>query len=100
MAQDIDLHDFQAVRIGRRMFPFTTCEEVSAAYRATIERLGLGGSKTPPCVILNHLGQPTGRVSYNGRVWRGAEWASGDKPIYDPTDNERFFAEHVARIAA
>jgi hypothetical protein len=92
MANQIALHDFQTVRIGRRTFPFTTCEDVSRAYRATIDRLGLGGSKTPPCVILNASGQPTGRVSYNGRVWRGAEWQSGDTPIYDPTDNVSLFA--------
>lgn len=86
MAQDIQTSEFQTVRIGRRQFPFSTCEDVSRAYRSTIERLGLGGSKTPPCHILNGDGEIVGHVSYNGRVWLGDErsWVAGKRPIYAP----------------
>lgn len=86
MAQLPELSQFQTVRIGRRTFPFTTCEDVSRAYRATIERLGIGGSKTPICLILDHRGEVVGHVSYNGRVWLGDErsWIPGVRPIYAP----------------
>jgi hypothetical protein len=77
---------FQAVRIGSALFPFTTCEAVSRAYRSTIERLGIGGSETPPCLILNHRAEVVGHVSYNGRIWlgAGADWQPGDRPLYAP----------------
>jgi hypothetical protein len=84
--QQLDLSAFQAVRIGSALFPFTTCEAVSRAYRATIERLGIGGSETPSCLILDHSGKVVGHVSYNGRVWLGDErsWVPGKRPIYAP----------------
>ena len=87
MAQVPALSSFQAVRIGRRAFPFTTCEDVSKAYRATIERLGIGGSKTPSCLIHDHRGEVVGHVSYNGRVWEGDQdsWFAGKRPLYDPS---------------
>jgi hypothetical protein len=80
------IREFQRVRIGRHEFPFTTCEAVSRAYRGTIERLGIGGSETPPCEILNHRGEIVGNVSYNGRVWLGdlRSWEPGKSPIFDP----------------
>src|SRR5439155_9566271 len=83
---EIAIREFQTVRIGRKSFPFTSCEAVSAAYRATIEKLGLGGSKTPACLIFNFSGGIVGHVSYNGRVWLGDErsWTPGKRPIYSP----------------
>lgn len=76
--------DFHSVRIGRRIFPFSDCAQISAAYRASIESLGLGASQTPQCEILDASGAIVGRVSYNGRIWLGADWQSGDRPLYDP----------------
>jgi hypothetical protein len=67
---------FAFARIGRRAFLFTTANEVSAAYRATIDRLGLGGSRTPPCDLLDADGRKVGYVSYNGKVWSG-DWDAG-----------------------
>ena len=67
---------FAAARIGRRTFPFTTPVEVSAAYRATIDHLGLGGSATPSCDLLDADGCKVGYVSYNGKVWSG-DWDAG-----------------------
>lgn len=77
---------FAAVRIGSRLFPFTTPEEVSRAYSATINRLGLGGSQTPSCSLLDASGAVAGYVSYNGRVWQGQpeEWQSA-VCVYDPS---------------
>lgn len=66
---------YDHVRIGSRVFPFSNFAEVSAAYRNTIDRLGLGASRTPPCKIFDATGRQTALVSYNGRVW-----------TYDPTD--------------
>jgi hypothetical protein len=57
---------------------------VSSAYRATIERLGLGASNAPPCHIVNERGQCVAHVSYNGRVWPGERFIDGTTPIYDP----------------
>lgn len=78
--------DFFSVGIGRRTFPFTTCEEVSAAYRDTIERLDLGASRTPQCSIFDASGNQVGYVSYNGRVWAGTqrEWQPHGTPLFDP----------------
>jgi len=77
---------FHSVRIGGRTFPFTTCEAVSRAYRATIEHLGLGGSETPSCEIFDCSGAVVGNVSYNGRVWPCAarDWQPSIRPIYSP----------------
>jgi hypothetical protein len=82
--------EFDRFVIQGRAFPFTSAEEVSAAYRATIERLGIGGSQTPACIILDSAGNETGYVSYNGRVWRGRmrDWQPGKEPVYCPTARE------------
>ena len=57
------------VRIGRGTFPFTSYADVSAAYRATIERLNLGVSETPSCEVLDSDGRKVAHVAYNGRVF-------------------------------
>jgi hypothetical protein len=67
---------FAAAKIGRRTFPFTTAEEVSSAYRATIDRLDLGASRAPSCDLLDSNGHRVGYVSYNGKVWSG-DWDAG-----------------------
>jgi hypothetical protein len=77
---------FAAVRIGSSVFPFTSHEEVSRAYSATIDRLGLGSSKAPACSLLDDNGAVAGYVSYNGRVWLGRPetWDSA-VCVYDPS---------------
>jgi hypothetical protein len=69
---------------GRLRKPIDDLRELSRAYRATIDELGLGGSETPNCYILNEVGKRVGRVSYNGRVWKGEDWSQGDVPVYCP----------------
>lgn len=80
------------VRIGNATFPFTGWAGVSAAYTATIDKLGLGGSQTPPCRILDGDGRQVAHVSYNGRVWEGdaRDWQPGQGCLYDPMDGGRF----------
>lgn len=75
-----------AVRINGRTFPFTSYAEVSASYRATIDRLGLGCSQTPNCDLIAADGSTFGYVSYNGRVWRGSQrdWQPDKTPVFDP----------------
>lgn len=84
--------------IDGRAFAFTSYAEVSAAYRATIDRLGIGGSETPPCRIFKADGQQVAYVSYNGRVWPGSarDWQPGRSCIYDPLNGGRFPVRMVA----
>lgn len=69
--------------IGRRYYPADSLEQVSRAYRATIEHLGLGASQTPPCQIFDRNGDLIGRCSYNGRIWSTRPDVNGT-PLYDP----------------
>jgi len=73
-------------RIGRKTWPVASIKEASEAYRAAIDALGIGGSQTPSCTILDGSGAPWGHVSYNGRVWLGdgRDWKPGQRPVYDP----------------
>ena len=75
-----------AARIGNRAFGVQSWEQVSKAYRDTIDQLDLGASETPRCEILNLRGEVVAYVSYNGRVWPGRpeNWTSEKRPIYDP----------------
>ncbi len=68
--------------------PFQTLNQASAAYRAFIDKHGIGSSEAGVCVILNHAGAIVGHVSYNGRVWLGEEWKPGDVPVFDPQTEE------------
>lgn len=74
------------VKIGRRSFAFTSFEQVSAAYSATIGAMDYGASRTPSCKIFDASGKQVAYVSYNGRVWAGEErgWKSGNTPLYAP----------------
>ncbi len=79
------------VRIKRKTFPFAGYAETSAAYRQTIDSLGLGASDAPSCDLLAADGTLFGHVSYNGRVWRGTarDWKPGIKPLYCPYGGEQ-----------
>ena len=57
------------IRVGRGTYPFSSHAEASAAYRATIERLGLGVSEAPACEVLDEAGNLVARVAYNGRIF-------------------------------
>ncbi|MFN3253758.1 hypothetical protein [Roseibium album] len=73
-----------SVLIDGRRLPFIGLAETSLLYRTTIERLGLGGSETPQCQILD--GETVvAYVSYNGRVWEGEEYDPGASPLYCPS---------------
>ena len=57
------------IRVGRGTYPFSSYAAVSAAYCATIERLGLGVSESPVCEVLDEVGNLVARVAYNGRIF-------------------------------
>jgi hypothetical protein len=57
------------IRVGRGTYPFSSFAAASAAYCATIERLGLGVSEAPACVLLDDAGNVVARVAYNGRIF-------------------------------
>jgi N12 class adenine-specific DNA methylase len=84
------------IRIENNKFPFTSFEQASKAYRATIEHMGIGGSQTPNATIHDANGRTVANIAYNGKVFPGApsDWKPGVKPLYDPTNNEQFFARH------
>lgn len=71
--------------INGKTFEATTFEQVSRAYRETIEMLGLGASETPRCLITKG-GKVIAHVTYNGRVWPGkpSDWSATLRPLYDP----------------
>lgn len=77
--------DIQAtsVRVGNRRLPFFGIEETSRVFRETIDRLGLGASQTPHCEILDG-DTVVAFVSYNGKVWPGADFVLDATPLYDP----------------
>jgi hypothetical protein len=72
-----------ALKVGRKLFPFPGAVEASRVYCATIERLGVGGSKAPRCLIIDGK-TIVGHVSYNGKVWAGAQYVPGAPPVYNP----------------
>lgn len=98
--------DYDHVRVGSHVFPFTDFAQVSAAYRATIDRLGIGARRTPHCKIFDGTGRQTAYVSYNGRVWAfdpadPFDHDNSNVCLYDPQPGGRFpLPPHRAAPAA
>lgn len=77
------------IRITRSIYgdcapiPFFTLNQASAAYRAFIERHGLGGSEAGQCLIMNGS-KVVANVAYNGRIFEGApdEWTPSTKQLF------------------
>lgn len=72
------------VQIGSRRYSFTTYEAISAAYCAARDASGEGASIVPSAKVYDGNGNQVAHISYNGRVWPGAEWSPGIVPLYDP----------------
>ena len=61
-----------------------TLKEASELCRLYISFYELGGGNWNGGLITqNDNGLVVGHVSYNGRVWEGATWTRGAKPIFD-----------------
>lgn len=84
-----------SVRIGKRVFPFTSYADVSSAYRKARDAGGYvsgcgmdrNGPKAPNCEILDGSGNCVAWVSYNGRVWRGPLHNNNYDMIFDSGRN-------------
>jgi hypothetical protein len=63
--------------------PCVTLNQASAAYRAFIDQNGLGSSEAGRCVIRQGR-KVVAHVSYNGKVWPGANYHANTQPIYTP----------------
>lgn len=81
----------ETVRIGSRVFAFTSYADISAAYCAARDHTGATasgrtGPLAPSCDIYSASGRRVAHVSYNGKVWAGDphDWQPGVKPIFDP----------------
>lgn len=70
--------------VGFRRFPIMNFEQVSAAYRALLDELGLGASQAPRCLIEDDAGRIHAHVAYNGKVFGGEHYRDGAKPLYVP----------------
>lgn len=60
-------------QIGNRRFSYASYEQVSKAYRATIDALDLGCSETPRCTIHDGAGNEIAFCAYNGRVFASVD---------------------------
>lgn len=69
-----------------------TVNQASRLYRAFIDKNDFGASEAGSC-LLEQDGQTIGHVSYNGKVWSGAEWDGRgaympDTPVFNPYDKK------------
>jgi hypothetical protein len=75
----------KTVTIGRTVKPFTTAEAASKFYR---DHIGERGASliSHGCYIRDAHGDVIAHVSYNGRVWAGAErdWTPDTDAIWNP----------------
>lgn len=74
------------VDVGGGLLPYLGAQHASRAYRHTIDKMGLGASQTPQCLIKTASGDIVGHISYNGRVWDFApqDWTPESRPVFDP----------------
>jgi hypothetical protein len=71
------------LQIGRKRFQIATFEEASRMFCAARDEAGEGASRTPTPLIVDERGVVIGHVSYNGRVWAGANYFPDSRPLYD-----------------
>jgi hypothetical protein len=67
--------------------PVSDFAEASAIYSQLRDESDEGAS-TWPTGLINNYGMNVAHISYNGRVWEPGPWEPGDKPIYDPFDQQ------------
>lgn len=88
------------VKVGRRSFPFTGLAEASKAYRATIEELGRGVSRTPPCRVIDGGGKVLAVIAYNGRAFAVGPDGETTEVLYEPAGDEMTTTPKKAKKAA
>lgn len=62
-------------------FPFSTLNEASAKYRAFLSQNDLDMHGAGHCYIYDGK-KIVAHVSFNGKVWAGAKYVAGAKPIW------------------
>ncbi len=75
----------------RRGIP--VCKTVSSYHEASVavsKFIGNRGASQCPrgMGLIVDGGKIVAHVSYNGRVWAGTTWKSGDVPLYDPRESD------------
>jgi hypothetical protein len=71
------------LQIGRRRYQVATFEQASLMFCAARDKSGNGASRTPSPTIVDERGEVIAHISFNGRVWAGAQYVSGAQPLYD-----------------
>ena len=61
-----------------------TFEEASKKYSFARDEAQLGSSELPKAKLVDESGKVVAHVSYNGKVWAGETYKSGQEPLYNP----------------
>jgi hypothetical protein len=72
------------MKVGGRLYPVATFAQASRRFCIVRNLAGQGAGNTPTPLIVDGAGSVIGHVSYNGRVWSGAEWTPNAMPLYQP----------------
>jgi hypothetical protein len=81
MAQNIPAKTM-FLQIGKRRYQVASFENASQMFCKARDASGYGASKIKSPLIVDENGVPIARVSYNGRVWAGAEYVPDAVPLY------------------
>lgn len=81
------------LQIGQRRYQVATFAQASEMFCKARDACGEPASKICSKPIVDESGSVIAHVSYNGRVWPGAQlgprdWKPGVAPLYDPCPNK------------
>lgn len=71
------------IQIRRKRYQVASFEAASVMFCAARDASGNGASKTPSPRIVDEAGNVIAHISYNGRVWAGADYVPDAAPLYD-----------------
>lgn len=71
------------LQVGGRRYPVASFAQASQMFCIARDKNGEGASNTPSPLIVDDAGSVIAHVSYNGRVWPGADYATDATPLYD-----------------
>ena len=77
------------LQVGCRLYPVATFAQASRMFCTARDTFGKGAGETPSVLIVDGAGSVIGHVSYNGRVWSGADWTPNAAPLYQPEKEAR-----------
>lgn len=73
------------LKVGKRLYQVASFQQASEMFCKARDASGHGASKVSSKQIVDESGVPFAYVSYNGRVWPGAEYQADAVAIY-PVD--------------